>query len=325
MDPGAFAYYAGGALDEVTLRENSAAFARRRLRPRVLVDVSELDTRTTLLGTPVAMPAGIAPTALHALAHPEAECATSRAAARAGIIFCASTMSSRTLEDIGASCEGPRWFQLYAQDDSGARSEALIHRAETAGYRAIVLTVDLAVSGWREREMRMVFDFDSLPRGNFPAATRIDKPNPYKLTWAAISWIRGVTSLPLVVKGILTGEDARLAVEQGVDGVWVSNHGARQLDRVHASIDVLEEVVEAVGGAAEVYLDGGIRRGADVVTALALGARAVFLGRPMLYALAADGEEGVSFALDLLSNEIRYNMALLGTPTISSITREHVQ
>ncbi|MDP9236250.1 MAG: alpha-hydroxy-acid oxidizing protein [Chloroflexota bacterium] len=326
LDAGAFAYYAGGALDEVTLRENASAFARRRLRPRVLVDVSALDTATTLLGTAVAAPFGIAPTAQHALAHPEGECATARAAAAAGVLFCASTMSSRTLEDIAEASGGPRWFQLYTQDNDGPRTETLIRRAEAAGYGAIVLTVDLAVPGRREAEMRLAFDFDRLQPGNLalPPAQAED-PIPVRFTWSGISWIRGVTGLPLILKGIMTAEDARLAVEHGVDAVWVSNHGARQLDRVHASVDVLEEVVEAVSGRAEVYLDGGVRRGADVVTALALGARAAFIGRPVLYALAAGGADGVTLALDLLAAELRYNMALLGAATIASITRAHVR
>ncbi len=334
MEPGAFAYYAGGGGDEVALRDNEAAFARRRFRPRMLVDVSLLDTATTLLGETVAMPVGVAPTAQHRLAHADGEAATARAASRAGVMFCASSSSSLSLEEIALAAGPLRWYQLYTQDDAGPRTEALVHRAEVAGYRAIVLTVDLAVSGRRERELREGFDIGSLSFGNFPpqpdqpadeADNGLRKDDaPPAFTWNDLAWLRSRTSLPLVLKGILTAEDARLAVEHGAAAVWVSNHGARQLDRSPASVDVLEEIVDAVAGRAEVYLDGGVRRGIDVATALALGARAVFLGRPILYALAAGGESGVAQALSLIEAELRATMALLGAPTIANITRAHV-
>jgi isopentenyl diphosphate isomerase/L-lactate dehydrogenase-like FMN-dependent dehydrogenase len=334
LPEGAFAYYSGGAGDEHTLRDNVDAFARRRLRPRMLVDVSEIDTSVELLGSRYALPFGIAPTAQHGLADPDGEAATARAAASAGVLMCASTSSSRSLEDIAAaSGDGPRWFQLYTQDDAGPRTEALIHRAEAAGYAAIALTVDLAVSGRRERELYAGFQLAGLEFGNFAgdavALERWDKQfrqdvKPPQFTWRDLAWLRRVTRLPIILKGILTAEDATLAVEHGVDAVWVSNHGARQLDRVTATIDVLEEIAGAVGGRAEVYLDGGVRRGIDVVTALALGARAVFVGRPMLYALASGGEAGVAGALDLLSAEVRNAMALLGAPSVGAITRTHV-
>lgn len=332
MDPGAFSYYAGGAGDEHTLRDNEAAFARRRFRPRMLVDVSRIDTSVTLLGERVAMPVGVAPTAQHRLAHPDGEAATARAAAAAGVMFCASTSSSLSLEEIAAAAGPLRWFQFYTQDNAGPRSEALLLRAAAAGYRAIVLTVDLAVSGRRERELREGFDIGSLRFGNFPASERADEPAdnglrpqdaPSAFTWDDLAWMRARTSLPLILKGILTAEDARLAIEHGAAAVWVSNHGARQLDRSPASIDVLEEIVAAVDGRAEVYVDGGVRRGIDVATALALGARAVFLGRPVLWALAADGEAGVSRALSMLDEELRNAMALLGAPSVTDIKRAH--
>jgi isopentenyl diphosphate isomerase/L-lactate dehydrogenase-like FMN-dependent dehydrogenase len=327
MDPGQFAFYAGGSLDEVTLAENEAAFARRRLRPRVLVDVSTIDTRTTLLGQEVASPIGIAPTAQHGLAHPVAECASVRAAGGTGTLFVVSTMSTRTIEEIGAAATGPTWFQLYVQDDTGPSTEALIRRAEAAGCTAIVLTVDLAVPGRRERELRAALDMSMLRPGNFPSETFAPAafaPPPSKLNWNDLSWLRRTTQLPIVLKGIMTAQDARLAVEHGVDAVWVSNHGGRQLDRSQATIDVLEEVVEAVQDRAEIYLDGGVRRATDVATAIALGARAVFIGRPILYALACGGEEGVRQAIDLINAELRYVMALLGTPSIAHINRSHV-
>lgn len=327
MDPAQFAFYAGGSLDEVTLGENEAAFARRRLRPRVLVDVSAIDTRTTVLGQPISGPVGVAPTAQHGLAHADAECASVRAAGAAGALFVMSTMSTRPVEEIGAAATGPIWFQLYLQDNLGPRSEALIRRAEAAGCAAIVLTVDLAVPGRRERELRASLDMTMLRPGNFAGETFVRDaapPPPTRLSWNDLAWLRRTTSLPIVLKGIMTREDARLAVEHGVDAVWVSNHGGRQLDRAPATIDVLEEVVQAVQDRAEVYLDGGVRRGTDVATALALGARAVFIGRPVLFALACGGEEGVRLALDLMNAEVRYTMALLGAPSLSHITRAHV-
>jgi (S)-2-hydroxy-acid oxidase len=329
MEPGAFAYYAGGAGDEHTLRDNEAAFARRRFRPRMLVDVSRIDTAVTLLGERVAMPVGVAPTAQHRLAHPDGEAATARAAAAAGVMFCASTSSSLALEEIAAAAGPLRWYQLYTQDNTGPRTEALLHRAESAGYRAIVLTVDLAVSGRRERELREGFDIASLRFGNFAPVEESDsglrlQDAPSADSWADIGWLRSRTTLPIVVKGVLTGEDAQLAVEHGAAAVWVSNHGARQLDRSPASLDVLEEIVAAVGGRTEVYMDGGVRRGIDVATALALGARAVFLGRPVLWSLAAEGEAGVSRALSLIEAELRNTMALLGTLSLAEITRAHV-
>jgi isopentenyl diphosphate isomerase/L-lactate dehydrogenase-like FMN-dependent dehydrogenase len=315
LDPAAFAYYAGGAADEVTLRDNPAAWSRHRLRPRVLVEVSTVDASTTVLGTPVAMPVGVAPTALHGLAREEAELATARAAARAGVLFCLSSLASRPMEDL-AEVDGPRWYQLYAHSDRGITAD-LVARAAASGFRAIALTVDLPVFGRRERELRSGYARD----GDVAAVTA--GLHTSLLTWADLASLRDVSELPLVVKGVLTAEDARLAVEHGVAGVWVSNHGGRQLDRTPASADVLEEVAQAVGGAAEVYVDGGVRRGSDVLAARALGATAAFAGRPFLYALAAGGEEGVAEALGVLRAELENAMALLGTATIAEVTRAH--
>jgi 4-hydroxymandelate oxidase len=329
LDPAAFAYYAGGAADEVTLRDNPAAWSRHRLRPRVLVDVSTVDASTTVLGTPVAMPVGVAPTALHGLAREEAELATARAAARAGVLFCLSSLASRPMEDL-AEVDGPRWYQLYAHSDRGITAD-LVARAAASGFRAIALTVDLPVFGRRERELRSGFAQPSADGyGNFARYARDGDVaavtaglHTSLLTWADLASLRDVSELPLVVKGVLTAEDARLAIEHGVAGVWVSNHGGRQLDRTPASADVLEEVAQAVGGAAEVYVDGGVRRGSDVLAARALGATAAFAGRPFLYALAAGGEEGVAEALGVLRAELENAMALLGTATIAEVTRAH--
>lgn len=331
MESSAFDYYVGGAADEATLRDNVAAFARRKLRPRVLVDVANIDSATTMLRTPVSMPVALAPTALHRLAHPEGEVAVSRAAAAAGVLMHAATFSSCSLEDIANAAEGPRWFQLYVHKDR-AVSEDLVLRAAASGYQAIVVTADLPVPGYRERELRghFVVPDDAVP-GNFRNAADREELLGYlaheidqTLTWADVEWLRGLSELPVVIKGVLTAEDARLAVEHGAKAVVVSNHGGRQLDRSPASIDVLEEVVDAVRGEIEVYLDGGVRRGTDVLIALALGARAVLMGRPYLWALAAGGEAGVAHALELMRAELTNAMALLGVTRPAQVTRAHV-
>ena len=337
MAPAAFDYVAGGAGGEESLAENVAAWRRRRLRPRVLVDVSTVSAATTLLGSPATMPVAIAPMASHGLADPGAESATARAAAAAGIPYTHSTMSNHSIEDVArAAPDGVRWFQLYLQRDRGfARS--LCERAAAAGYRAIVLTVDLPVLGIRERDRRHGFHLD-VPLGNFPDGRAVDDESVAAvagfdalggqrhlgLTWDGLAEIRAWTGLPLVLKGVMTAEDAALAAEHGVDAIVVSNHGARQLDRVHAPVDVLEASVSAVGGRCEVWVDGGVRRGIDVAIALALGARGVLIGRPMFWALAAGGEEGVARALALLREEFLVTLALLGTPTVAAVGRAHV-
>jgi isopentenyl diphosphate isomerase/L-lactate dehydrogenase-like FMN-dependent dehydrogenase len=329
MDPAGYNYYVGGAGDEVTLRENIAAFRRRKLRPRVLIDVSSIDTSTELLGQRVSLPVGLAPTGLNGLADPEGEAAAARAAARAGALFCISTLSSSSLEEAAAA-GGPRWFQLYVNEDR-ALSEAIVKRARDAGYSALVLTVDLPVVGYRERELRMPIALSDHRVGNFDDLLREAEDLPHvfttlfdqTLSWGDIEWVRSISDMPLVIKGILTAEDARLAVDHGADAVLVSNHGGRQLDRASATIDVLEEVVDAIDGRVDVYLDGGVRRGSDVMVALALGAKAVFIGRPYLFALAAGGEAGVARCLQLLSAEIENAMALLGVRSTDEITRAH--
>jgi isopentenyl diphosphate isomerase/L-lactate dehydrogenase-like FMN-dependent dehydrogenase len=329
MDPAGYNYYVGGAGDEVTLRENIAAFRRRKLRPRVLIDVSSIDTSTELLGQRVSLPVGLAPTGLNGLADPEGEAAAARAAARAGALFCISTLSSSSLEEAAAA-GGPRWFQLYVNEDR-ALSEAIVKRARDAGYSALVLTVDLPVVGYRERELRMPIALSDHRVGNFDDLLREAEDLPHvfttlfdqTLSWDDIEWVRSISDMPLVIKGILTAEDARLAVDHGADAVLVSNHGGRQLDRAPATIDVLEEVVDAIDGRVDVYLDGGVRRGSDVMVALALGAKAVFIGRPYLFALAAGGEAGVARCLQLLSAETENAMALLGVRSTDEITRAH--
>ncbi|HEU4673401.1 MAG TPA: alpha-hydroxy acid oxidase [Candidatus Limnocylindrales bacterium] len=341
MDPAAWDYVAGGAWDERSLLENDAAWSRYRLLPRVLVDVSRVDPATTLLGRSVAMPVAIAPMAAHALAHADAEAATARAAASAGVPFILSTMSSRSIEAVAqAAPDGDRLFQLYVQRDPAA-SRGLVERAAAAGYRAIVLTVDLPVLGYRERDLRNSWQLD-VPLGNFAAGSpshadhghgargesgyeALEQQREVGLAWDDVETIRGWSGLPIVLKGILRPDDARRAVEHGADGIVVSNHGARQLDRTPAPIDVLGEIVEAVGDRAEIWVDGGVRRGLDVVTALALGARGVLVGRPVLWGLTAGGETGAARVLEILREELVTAMTLLGAPTPAEVSRDLVR
>lgn len=341
LDEAAFDYIAGGAEDEITVARNEDAFRRVGLLPRVLVDVSTVDTGCRLLGHEVALPIAVAPVAAQGLAHPDAEVATARAAAGARALFCLSTVSSRSLEEVAAAAaDGPRWFQLYVNEDRGFTRD-LVQRAESAGYAALVLTVDLPVLGYREREKRRGWELDT-PLGNFAGHERAagealaDRDGPrvdldrlldarqVPLTWEDLATIRAWSSLPLVVKGILHPEDARLAVEHGAAGVIVSNHGGRQLDRAPAALDALEPVVDSVAGRAEVYLDGGVRRGSDALVALALGATAVFAGRPFVYALGVAGQAGVERAFAILRDELERSMALLGVRTLADLRREHV-
>lgn len=333
LDPGPYGYYAGGAGDEHTLRANVEAFARWELRPRVLVDVSEVTTATTVLGEEVAFPLLVAPTAFHRLADPEGESATARAAARTGTVMCLSTLSSVSPAELAAAAPGaPLWFQLYCSRDRGFTQELVAGVAE-AGFKTLVLTVDVPVVGRRERDVRTAFSLPAdLPVPNLPGEfTRADPHAAInsivdaRLTWRDLEWLRSISPLPLVVKGVLTAEDALLASEHGAAGVIVSNHGGRQLDGVPATLDVLPEVVETVGERAEVLVDGGIRRGTDVLKALALGARAALAGRAVLWGLAVDGEEGVVRVLELLRDEIASGLMLLGCPRPEDVSRAHLR
>ncbi len=334
MSPGAFDYVSSGSWDEITLAENEAAWRRRRFRPRVLVDVSDVRPATTFLGQPASMPVAIAPMAIHTLAHPDAELATVRAASAAGIPFTLSTMSSRSIEEVAdAAPDATRWFQLYVQSDRGV-TRSLVERAAATGSTAIVLTADLPILGYRERDRRSGFQIPSL--GNFQEAPpthvgrerhgfqRLENPRLSALTWDDLATIRSWSSLPLLIKGIMTGEDARLAVEHGADAIVVSNHGARQLDRSPASVDVLAEVIEVLDGAVEVLVDGGVRRGLDIAIAVAMGARGVLVGKPILWALATGGQAGVERALAILDEEFRIALALLGAPTPFELGPSHL-
>ena len=327
----AWGYVAGGAGDERTLRWNRDAFSRYRLRPRALVDVSSVSTETTVLGTPVAMPVLVAPMAYQAIAHEDHELGMARGAAAAGTVMCLSTVATATPAAVAAAAPGaPRWLQIYVFRDREV-SDAVVSEAVGAGFTALVLTADLPVVGIRDREHRAEFD---PPEADVPAYAAARARNPgddpalsmldAAVEWGYVSELRERWRLPVVVKGLVTGEDADLACEHGAAGVVVSNHGGRQLDGAVASLDALPEVVEAVAGRAEVYLDGGVRRGADVVLALALGARAVLVGRPAFYGLAFGGERGVQQVLEILRDETENALALLGCRSPSEVTRAHV-
>ena len=315
MDPGTWAYFAGGSNGEVTLRANRRAFECIQLRPRVLIDVSTIDMKTSILGIPVKMPILLAPVGFQGLAHPEGECAAARALGPTGSLMVVSTFSSRTLEEIAQAATGPLWFQLSAPDRSW--TERLVKRATTAGYRALVLTVDAPRSGNKERVTRQGFHLPTF-KANFG-----DEPVGNNFTslptWDSLAWLRDMSPLPLVLKGILTAEDAHLAVEHGMNGIIVSNHGGRQLDGVSPAIEALPEVVAAVDGRCEIYMDSGIRRGTDVLKALALGARAVLMGRPAVWGLAVGRTDGVISVLEILRTELEQAMALAGCPTLATI------
>ena len=324
MAPVIWDYFSGGSDDEVTLRNNRAAFERIRLRPRMLVDVSTIQTQTSMQGSPVSMPVLVAPMAYHELAHPEGEIATARGVGQAGTILIVSTFATRSIEEIAAAATGPLWLQLYLTRSLQVTGE-VAQRAEAAGYRALVLTIDTPRLGRRERDLHNTF-VPPARLANFStedpddtATIHVQRHMPG--TWDTLAWLRSLTTLPILLKGILTAEDALLALEHGVQGIIVSNHGGRQLDGAIAGIEALPEVVEAVADRCEVYVDGGIRRGTDVLKALALGAHAVLLGRPVLWGLAVNGQEGVRHVLDLLRAELELAMALSGRPTLTSIDR----
>ena len=338
LAPLAYEYYVGGANDEVTIRENRAAFERLSLRYRVLVDVSRRSTSTTVLGTRVDVPVLVAPTAFQRLACDDGELATARAAAASGTVMILSTASTCTIEDVGA-IGGNLWFQLYVYADRGM-TKALVERAEASGMRAIVLTVDAPMLGRRERDLRNRFHLpDGVRLANVPSSGSVPMPTGHgesglanhfasgidaALTWKDVDWLRSITKLPVLIKGIVRGDDAARAVDHGAAGVIVSNHGGRQLDTAIASVRALPEVAEAVAGRAEVLLDGGVRRGTDVIKALALGARAVLLGRPVVWGLAVGGESGARRVLELLRAEVDLAMALCGCPSVGDISRDLV-
>lgn len=326
----AYDYFAGGSDDEASLRDNVAAWQRIRLRPRVLRDVSVIDTSTTVLGTPVAMPVLVAPVGYQRMAHDGGECDAARGTAAAGSLYIASTVATTKLEDIAAAA-GPRWMQVYVQKERHL-TEAMIKRAAAAGYSALVLTVDLPVVGRRRRDELNSFTLaPGLTVANFgvemPAvagqsglAAQVGRDMDANLTPRDIAWLSEVSGLPVLVKGVLRGDDARAAVDAGAAGVVVSNHGGRQLDTAIAGADALPEVVAALGGDAEIYVDGGIRAGTDVLKAVAMGARAVLVGRPMIWGLATGGAAGVEAVLTELRSELATAMALCGVTSVDALS-----
>lgn len=342
-------YYASGAWDEVTLRENREAFSRYKLRPRMLVDVSQQDLGTTILGQSVEIPILIAPMAFQSLAHSQGEFATAKVAAECGAIMVLSTLSTRSLEEVASayqqgkkqsSSQNALWFQLYIHRDRGI-TRALVQRAEAAGFQGLCLTVDAPILGRRERDRRNEFVLPApLKLANLVTMAGLEIPQVLgesgllayfaqqidpSITWKDLDWLRSLTKLPIIVKGILRGDDAIKAVEYGASAIIVSNHGGRQLDGAIASIDALNEVVVAVNQQVEVLVDGGIRRGTDILKALALGAKAVLIGRPILWGLAVNGEAGVRHVLNLLQDEFKTAMALSGCAKLSDIDQSLIK
>jgi 4-hydroxymandelate oxidase len=325
VEPAAWDYYAGGAGDEISLADATAAWNRLRLRPRVMVDVSRRDLATTAFGATLEHPIVVAPMASHHLAHPDAERATARGASAAGALFTLSTISSTSMEDVAAAVpDAPRWFQLYAPSDRGA-CRALVERAAAAGYGAVAVTVDLPLPGNRERDARNGFVLDlgvHLPPDQATDASGIIVLPT--MDWEELAWLRSVCPVPLVAKGILRADDAARAVEAGCDGIWVSTHGGRQLDTAIAGADALPQIAEAVDGRSLVVVDGGVRRGIDVLKGLALGADLVAVGRPALWGLAVDGAAGVERVVGIIRDELSLAMALTGCRSLAEITADLV-
>ena len=366
---GVFDYIDGGAEDERTLHNNSAAFARIEFRPRVLRSVASIDTATTLLGRPLPIPLALAPTGFTRIADPQGELAVARAAARAGLPYTLSTLATRSIEEVAAVSDGRLWFQVYAWRDRGLVKE-MVDRCRASGYEALVMTVDTAVLGRRERDVRRGFELPpklglgtlldgavhpgwtwafaraepivfanvataSQPDGSAAGApgdgrdavslaTYVNAQFDPDLSWDDVDWFRSLWDGPIIVKGIQCVADAVLAAERGVDAVALSNHGGRQLDSAPAPIELVAPVVDAVGGRTEVICDGGVRRGSDIVKAIALGASACMAGRAYLYGLAAGGERGVDHVLSMLDADVRRTMALLGASTVADLTPELV-
>ncbi|MBV9255567.1 MAG: alpha-hydroxy-acid oxidizing protein [Actinobacteria bacterium] len=325
LPQGVYDYFAGAAGDELTLADNVDAWDRIRLRPRVLRDVSRVDTSATVLGAPVRSPIHVAPTAFHRMAHVEGEDATARGATSAGSLFILSTRSTSRVEDVAAaSGHGVRWYQVYVLQDR-SKTEEQVKRAVAAGFGALVLTGDTPYLGRRLRDVRNAFEIPANVGTAIAEASGtgiIDQAAD--VTFDDIAWLMELSGLPVLVKGVMRGDDATACIDAGAAGVVVSNHGGRQLDGAIASADALREVVDAVGDAGEVYVDGGVRRGIDVVRALALGAQGVLIGRPVLWALASGGAEGVRRLLRALTHELVLAMALCGAPSIADISRDLV-
>ena len=355
---GVFDYIDGAAEDERCLAGNAAAWRRVQLAPRVLRDVSKVDLSTTVLGRPVPAPLALAPTGFARIADPEGELAVARAAAERGLPFTLSTLGTRSIEEVAAVSRGPKWFQVYVWRDR-ALVRDMVERAVAEGYEALLVTVDTAVFGRRERDVRRGFTLPPtvglgtlLDGVRHPAWTWaflrggpitfsnvagtsqgtavtlsefVNSQFDPSLSWRDLDWLRGISDLPVVVKGVGCAADARIAANEGLPAVVISNHGGRQLDGAPPTLDLLEETVQAAGDGVEVLIDGGVRRGADLVVARALGARAVMVGRPCLYGLAAGGQRGVAHALDQLLLGAERTMALLGAASLDEVTRDLVR
>jgi L-lactate dehydrogenase (cytochrome) len=366
LPAGVFDYIDGGAEDEVAMRANRDAFGRYEFRPRVLRDVSKVDTTSTVLGLPVPFPLVLAPTGYTRIADPEGELAVARAAQRAGVPYTLATMATRSIEEVAAAGgDGRRWFQVYVWRDRALLRD-MIERAAAAGYEALVITVDTANLGRRERDVRRGFTLppkiglDTILDGiahpgwtwrfvrsepilfanvatSKVGGNQYDGSQPIRLaekvtsqfdaslSWADVEWFRSIWNGAIVLKGVQTVEDAQLAVEHGIEAIALSNHGGRQLDSAPAILELVAPVADAVGGRVEIICDGGVRRGSDIVKALALGADACMVGRAYLYGLGAAGELGVDRVLEWLLDELRRTMALIGVTTIGEINAEHVR
>eukprot|EP01135_Chromosphaera_perkinsii_P005532 Nk52_evm81s352 gene=Nk52_evmTU81s352 len=354
LDANALNYYVSGADGEQTLAENIDAYKRLRLRPKMLRGVKSIDTSTTILGEKIAIPIAAAPTAFHCMAHPDGEKATVKALGNSGSCMILSTLSTTSMEEVSvASPTTLKWFQLYCYKNRVV-TERLVRRAERAGYKALVLTVDTPLLGRREADIRHNFQLPKhLKLGNLSAddvreclmnntdsnhavqndtgkddsglAVYIQKFFDTSLTWECVQWLQSITHLPVVVKGVLTAEDACLAVEYGAKAIIVSNHGARQLDGVPATIECLPEISKAVADRCEIYVDGGVRRGTDVLKAIALGARAVFVGRPVLWGLSTKGQKGVEEIFAMLREELEMAMLLSGCENMHDINGDLVK
>ena len=329
LDKAEYDFIAGGSTDEITLRRTRTIFESIKLRPRMLVDVSRRDTSTTVLGQSINFPVMLDPAGNHGSVHPDAELASARAAGAAGTVMVLSSHSTKTLEEVSQVATGPLWFQQYFFKDRGLTLE-MASRAEEAGYTALCMTVDAKIEPKRERNIRNQYvgapspNYPQFADWKFPADTPggprdIRDPGA---AWADLDWLAANTRLPLVVKGVMIGEDGKRSADHGAKGVIVSNHGARYLDTTFTTIEALPEVVEAADGKIEVYLDGGIRRGTDVVKALAMGTQAVLIGRPLFWGLAVNGEAGLTAVLEMLRDELDTAMGMLGRPTIDSLDSE---
>ena len=358
---GVFDYIDGAAEDEITIERNAAAFRRVELAPRVLCDVSKIDLSTTLLGRPIPAPLALSPTGFTRIADPQGELAVARAAAQRGLIYTLSTLATRSIEEVAAVSTGPKWFQVYVWRDRGLVAD-MVARAEAEGYEALMVTVDTAVFGRRERDVRRGFTLPptiglgtildgarhpgwtwafvrggpitfanvsgDATRNGSTAVTLSDFVNAQfdtSLSWKDLDWLRSITRLPVLIKGVGAVDDARIAAREGLPAVVLSNHGGRQLDGAPATLDLLRDTVDAVGDDVEVLLDGGVRRGTDVVVARALGARAVMVGRPYLYGLGAAGERGVGFVLDQLLSGAERTMSLLGVTEVDALTPDVIR